>query len=52
MLTQLCGAPPIPGRISVKELPAGDFDVVVITQAGERRCKVGAKDRARLFPAK
>jgi hypothetical protein len=37
---------------TVKELPPGDFDVVVITQAGERRCKVGAKDRAKLFPAK
>jgi hypothetical protein len=37
---------------AVKELPSGDFDVVVITQAGERRCKVGAKDRAKLFPVK
>lgn len=33
----------------VRELPAGDFDVVLITQFGERRCKVGAKDRERLF---
>ena len=33
----------------VRELPAGDFDVVLITTAGERRCKVGAKDRQRLF---
>lgn len=33
----------------VRELPSGDFDVVLVTQAGERRCKVGATDRARLF---
>lgn len=37
---------------AVREMPPGDFDVVVITQAGERRCKVGAKDRARVFSAK
>lgn len=38
---------------TVKELPAGaDFDVVVITPHGERRCKVGAKDRVKLFPAR
>jgi hypothetical protein len=35
----------------VRELPAGDFDVVVITSNGERRCKVGTKDRAKLFSA-
>src|SRR5258705_1915820 len=35
---------------AVKALPKGDFDVVVVTQAGERRCKVGAKDRAKLLP--
>lgn len=34
---------------SVQEFPPGDFDVVLITTAGERRCKVGASDRARLF---
>lgn len=34
---------------AVKELPAGDFDVVVISTAGERRCKVGAKDRQKLL---
>jgi hypothetical protein len=33
----------------VRELPAGDIDVVVITQAGERRCKINAKDRARVL---
>lgn len=33
----------------VRELPAGDFDVVLITSGGERRCKVGARDRQRLF---
>lgn len=33
----------------VRELPAGDFDVVVVTTAGERRCKVGKDDRVRLF---
>ena len=30
---------------AVKGLPVGDFDVVVITNAGERECKVGANDR-------
>jgi hypothetical protein len=34
---------------AVRELPAGEFDVVLVTQAGERRCKVGMKDRTRLF---
>ena len=33
----------------VLEFPAGDFDIVVVTQAGERRCKVGKGDRQRLF---
>lgn len=33
----------------VKALPTGDFDVVLVTQAGERRCKVGANDRAKLL---
>jgi hypothetical protein len=33
----------------VRELPAGEFDMVLITTAGERRCKVGTKDRERLF---
>lgn len=37
---------------SFKELPLGDFDIVVITTAGERSCKVGEKDRAMLFPKK
>jgi hypothetical protein len=37
---------------TVKELPPGEFDVVVITPQGERRCKVGVKDRVRLFPSK
>lgn len=37
---------------AVKELPPGDFDVVLVTQAGERRCKIGASARAKLFPAK
>jgi hypothetical protein len=35
---------------AVKELPPGEFDMVVITPQGERRCKVGLKDRSRLFP--
>lgn len=34
---------------AVRELPPGDFDMVVITGAGERRCKVGGKDRIKLF---
>ena len=33
----------------VQELPAGEFDIVVITSNGERRCKVGLKDRQKLF---
>jgi len=33
---------------SFQQLPAGDVDVVVITDAGERRCKIGKKDRANL----
>lgn len=33
----------------VKELPPGEFDMVLITTAGERRCKVGLQDRQRLF---
>ena len=35
---------------AVGELPAGEFDIVVITPNGERRCKVGNGDRTRLFP--
>ena len=37
---------------AVRELPAGDVDVVVVTPVGERECKLNAKDRARLFSAK
>ena len=33
---------------AVKGLPHQEFDVVVITDAGERRCKVGNKDRLAL----
>jgi hypothetical protein len=33
----------------VRELPAGEFDVVLVTTDGERRCKVGERDRQRLF---
>jgi len=40
------------GVDAIRELPAGDFDVVIITQHGERRCKVGAKDRTKIFPTK
>lgn len=32
------------------KLPPGEFDVITITVSGERKCKVGAKDRDRLFP--
>jgi len=35
---------------SFLELPSGDVDVVIVTEPGERRCKIGTKDRARLFP--
>jgi hypothetical protein len=35
---------------SIRELPAGEFDIVLVTTAGERRCKVGLDDRKRLFP--
>ena len=34
---------------SIRELPAGDVDVVLITEAGERRCKIGVNDRVRLL---
>jgi hypothetical protein len=33
---------------AVKALPQGDFDIVLITEAGERRCKVRQGDRKRL----
>jgi hypothetical protein len=36
---------------AVRSLPPGDFDVVVITSPGERRCKVGRGDREKLFRA-
>ena len=36
---------------AVRSLPPGDFDVVVITSPGERRCKVGRADREKLFRA-
>lgn len=32
----------------VTALPPGDFDIVLITEAGERRCKVGQGDRKKL----
>lgn len=32
----------------VRALPAGDVDIVLITTAGERRCKLGTQDRLRL----
>ena len=35
---------------SLKALPAGDIDIVVITNDGERRCSIRARDRVRLFP--
>lgn len=37
---------------AVRELPAGEFDIVVITTEGERRCKVGIKDRQKLFTSR
>ena len=33
----------------VRAMPAGEIDVVLLTQDGERRCKVGLKDRARVL---
>jgi hypothetical protein len=33
---------------AVKALPAGDVDIVLITEAGERRCKLGQGDRKKL----
>lgn len=35
---------------SIKALPAGDLDVVIVTKDAERRCSIPARDRARLFP--
>jgi hypothetical protein len=32
----------------VADLPNGDIDVIVITEAGERRCKINEKERAKL----
>ena len=37
---------------AVRSLPAGDFDVVVITSPGERRCKIGRGDREKVFRAR
>lgn len=34
---------------ALRELPAGDLEAVLVTQAGERKCKIGAKDRAKVF---
>ena len=34
---------------SIQALAAGDLDVVVVTRDAERRCSIGARDRARLF---
>ena len=34
----------------VTSLPGGEFEVAVMTQHGERRCRIAAKDRTRLFP--
>jgi hypothetical protein len=34
---------------AAKGLPPGEVDIVVVTEAGERRCKIGNKDRDRLF---
>jgi hypothetical protein len=35
---------------SVKRLPPGDLEIVVVTKHGERRCEIRSKDRTRLFP--
>jgi hypothetical protein len=32
----------------VRGLPPGDIDIVLVTTAGERRCKLGTQDRLRL----
>lgn len=32
----------------VRDLPAGDLEVILVTEAGERRCKIGKKDRLKL----
>ena len=34
---------------AIAELPAGDVDVVVVTKAGERSCKIDAAARARVL---
>lgn len=34
---------------AVRSMPAGEIDIVVITQAGERRCKIGTADRGRIL---
>jgi hypothetical protein len=35
---------------SLSALPAGDIDIVIVTNDGERRCSIRAGDRVRLFP--
>jgi hypothetical protein len=35
---------------AIRDLRAGDLDLVVITQAGERHCTMPVRDRLRLFP--
>jgi hypothetical protein len=36
------------GVAEFRAMPAGEIDVVVVTAAGERRCKIGRDDRAML----
>jgi hypothetical protein len=35
---------------SMKALPAGDLNIMIVTKDGERRCAIRARDRVRLFP--
>jgi len=37
------------GLEAIRDLRAGDLDLVVITEAGERRCTIPVRDRLRLF---
>jgi hypothetical protein len=42
------GATAVFNAAAFHALPPGDVDVVVVTDGGERRCKIGSKDRLKL----
>ena len=42
------GATAVFDLAAFKAMPGDEIDIVVVTAAGERRCKIGRKDRAAL----